>query len=382
MTARLRALFVLAFASALPACGALIDLGDAKPVRTADAAAPEEDARGVDAPPSPDVIAQDAGSQDAVSEDAAPPLDAALDVQTTGAPCNPDFFDLPTSTFQSCFDYWAHRGLFPQTLTVSRDGMRMSGSFQYVTDRGEVHSFITAEELDALTISDRARGWMPRDVTEVSTDAGLRYLAITAPSGGSDVFALRDDEEADFNATWTSLYNQGYTQSYWFIRDDNGLKFSASWSKRPAFNGFAAYYGFEWTDFVTRDATYADQGLRLDHLTTFKRNLSTYYAGIWIPSAENRFADVTSSGTAYDASHARIAGTYGYRLHQLHAFDQDSFAAVWVGPHGVCSTGMPLLPESDPCITQICATDAACCEARWEAACVAKVSSVCHRTCP
>ena len=51
------------------------------------------------------------------------------------------------------------------------------------------------------------------------------------------------------------------------------------------------------------------------------------------------------------------------------------------GSHGLCNTGAALLPSMDACVASICAADARCCQTAWDSSCVAKVSSVCGRSC-
>jgi len=51
------------------------------------------------------------------------------------------------------------------------------------------------------------------------------------------------------------------------------------------------------------------------------------------------------------------------------------------GSHGLCNAGAALAPSMDGCVAQICATDAHCCQTRWDSTCVAKVTSICGRSC-
>ena len=47
-------------------------------------------------------------------------------------------------------------------------------------------------------------------------------------------------------------------------------------------------------------------------------------------------------------------------------------------PHDVCSVGAPLSPSCDACAANVCAGDAACCDAYWDATCVAEAGFVCQ----
>jgi hypothetical protein len=56
-------------------------------------------------------------------------------------------------------------------------------------------------------------------------------------------------------------------------------------------------------------------------------------------------------------------------------------ADATVCAHDKCEIGAPLVSTCDPCVQQICATDANCCSTSWDAVCVGKVASVCSQTC-
>ncbi len=244
------------------------------------------------------------------------------------APCFPDFHNLPVGAFQTCFDYWVTRGLWPQTLTLSSDAQRISGSFQSGPFRGEVHHLMSAGAYDQVTTRVTASKWTPKSLSE----ARNLYTALWEPSGGSDVVSIRDTSEADFNTRWQSLYSQGYTQTDWYIFNDGTLKLSASWTKKPSFGGFAAYYGLSWDDLSARNASFTGQGLRGDDFIAYDDRGTTHYAAIWVPSGANRSLTISTSGSDYQSTYNQMAGTNRCRLHKLHSFAADSFAAVWTCP--------------------------------------------------
>jgi hypothetical protein len=238
--------------------------------------------------------------------------------------CNADFHNFPVGNFQSCFDYWVTRGLWPQALTVSKDAQRISGSFQSAPFRGEVHHLMSAGGFDDVTARLDAFGWTPKSLSVTSG----RYTSLWEPSGGSEVISYRDLPESSFNSVWQSLFAQGYTQTDWYI---DGDRFSASWTKKPSFSGFAAYYGLTREDFDARNATFTAQGLRVDHLIGHMMGGASRFAAIWVPSGANRQVTISSSGSEHEAARNQMNGR-GCRLHQLNSFDSDSFAAVWACP--------------------------------------------------
>jgi hypothetical protein len=49
--------------------------------------------------------------------------------------------------------------------------------------------------------------------------------------------------------------------------------------------------------------------------------------------------------------------------------------------HGTCSQGPALASTMDACVANVCAADPHCCQTWWDGACVAKVTSICGRSC-
>jgi hypothetical protein len=245
----------------------------------------------------------------------------------TRAPCGSDFHNLAADRFQTCFDYWVNRGLWPQALTVSEDAQRISGSFQSGPFRGEVHHLMGAGAYDQVTARADAGNWTPKSL---SVTRG-RYTALWEPSGGSDVVTVRDTSEASFNSLWQSLYGQGYTQTDWYLYNDGSLKMSASWTRKPSFNGFGSYYGLTIADFNEKNRTFIGQGLRVDHFVGYRDGGTVRYAAIWTPGSANRQVTVSSSGADYQTTYNQMTGNR-CRLHKVNAHDADSFAAVWTCP--------------------------------------------------
>ncbi|WP_438042069.1 hypothetical protein [Sorangium sp. So ce128] len=49
--------------------------------------------------------------------------------------------------------------------------------------------------------------------------------------------------------------------------------------------------------------------------------------------------------------------------------------------HDLCEEGAPLLMACDPCVTELCAEDPACCMSNWDTHCVAGLTAACGRAC-
>jgi hypothetical protein len=134
--------------------------------------------------------------------------------------------------------------------------------------------------------------------------------------------------ENDFNIRWHALYDQGYIQTDWFIHNEGALKFSASWTKKPSFQGFAAYYGLTGSELTAKNNDFVRQGLRLDHLIGYEDH-GVRYAAIWVRSSANRSFTISSNGSEYQNTYNQMAGQKHCQLHKLSSFGDDSFAAIW-----------------------------------------------------
>lgn len=49
--------------------------------------------------------------------------------------------------------------------------------------------------------------------------------------------------------------------------------------------------------------------------------------------------------------------------------------------HAVCDFGGPLTPGCDPCVTQVCAIDATCCNSTWDGQCIQLANQLCNAGC-
>jgi hypothetical protein len=297
-------------------------------------------------------------------------------------PCSADFHALPISEFQTCSAYWTARGFRPQTVSISPDGRRITGSFQSgKTSDAQFRYDMTASEFDELRESAKATNLAVKDfsIYRISIDE-KRYAAIFEHSGGLDVHTVREVTDPEFNTTWTDLFYAGFTQTDGFIHSYDGpeLSFSGAWVKRETFSDYPAR-------FCADPFRYADENLlfvprfRINHCQGFLGpDGSIDYFAVWEPSEENRFVSFSESESEYAANYARIKG-YGYTLRKVNMPDADSYTAIWVGPHDICEPGAKLLAESDPCAVTVCMTEPRCCSEAWSSSCVYRAQTLCAR---
>jgi hypothetical protein len=103
------------------------------------------------------------------------------------------------------------------------------------------------------------------------------------------------------------------------------------------------------------------------------------------------------ANSSYTSGNGRLlfrAGINGSNVRSVSAQSKDHLSnstgtvrAHWsqtrhvAGSHGMCNPGGPLSASMDPCVATICASDAFCCNFLWDPACVAKVPTMCGKSC-
>jgi hypothetical protein len=282
------------------------DARSAADVGSADSSSSPGDARsdaggstGADAPVDASSDRRQEDAADALGDDSADARDAdgahveAGDVAPGQPPCSADFHGLPISEFQTCSDYWTSRRFRPQTLSISPDGRRITGSFQIGKRSDPQFRYdMTASEFDELRESAEAANRAVKDLSiyKVSTDE-KRYAAILEHSGGLEVHTAREVSDPEFDFTWNDLYRAGFMQTDGFIHTYDGpeLSLSGTWVKQTTFSDYPARH-------CADELCYADENLRfvprfrVSHCQGFRGlDGSIDYFVVWEPSAENRF---------------------------------------------------------------------------------------------
>jgi hypothetical protein len=236
---------------------------------------------------------------------------------------------LPVVKFQSCFDYWTTpaRNLWPQTLTVSSDGARISGSFQAVAPR-ETRHLISAASYEQITQANLAAGIIPNHVNVLNLGGALRFTATWLPANGPGA-SYWGMAPADYETRWHDLAGQGYLQTDLFPYTDGGLRFAASWKKVPS-DGYASYWGLTDATLAARQAELGTS-YKITHFISYRDAGQLRRAAIWqrIGGAWQLTHD--ASGASYQTTYNSLSAQ-GYRIHQLHSYDADSFDAVWKKP--------------------------------------------------
>ncbi|MBN1210358.1 MAG: C39 family peptidase [Myxococcaceae bacterium] len=243
-------------------------------------------------------------------------------------PCSPDFHNLPSGSFQGCFDYYAWRDRWPVTLTAySPSGSTlMAGSFQAVASR-PVRTLMTAAQFQSYFDTYRAQGWRPEQISVLPTSNGPRFTVIWQPVDGAfeTWFGLT---EAQLSTKFNEMWNAGYLHVDLAAYDDNGVKFAATWVKK-AHSGYATYFNMTSTSYNQKFSDFAAQGLRPVRFSAYSTANGTRYAAIWHPTSKGFIHYFNMTGTTYQSTYNDVAAQYpGFRLSHLNGFG-DRLSAVW-----------------------------------------------------
>jgi hypothetical protein len=245
-------------------------------------------------------------------------------------PCFPDFHNLPASSFQTCFDYWVHRGLWPVTLSATRVGSKtmMCGSFQKGANR-PVRTLVSGTAYQAAFTTFRKQGFRPGRVTATKTPSGTRFTAIWTPIDGQ--FEARHALTLPaFNTLWTSMRQKGYLNTDLFIYPTgSGLRAAAVWVKKP-FKDYATYHSMTSAQYTKRFKELWDKGLRVTCFTAYPVTGGYRYAAIWekVPGAWAHYYGMTPA--QYQQRYNEFAKK-GLRLHQVQAYGT-RISAIWTKP--------------------------------------------------
>ncbi|HVG62326.1 MAG TPA: papain-like cysteine protease family protein [Hyalangium sp.] len=243
-------------------------------------------------------------------------------------PCSRDFHDLPASSFQGCFDYWAWRDRWPVTLAAYTPSSTtlMAGSFQNVNSR-PVRTLMTGAQFQSYFNTYSAQGWRPEQINVLSTSNGPRFTVIWTPVDGQfqTHFGLT---EAQMSAKFSELWNAGYLQVDMAVYEDNGIKFASTWVKK-AHSGYATYWGMTQASYNQKFSDFASQGLRPVRFSAYPTANGTRYAAIWHPAATGFIHYYNMTSATYQSTYNDVAGMgAGFKLSQLNALD-DRISAIW-----------------------------------------------------
>ncbi|HEX4461670.1 MAG TPA: C39 family peptidase [Polyangia bacterium] len=198
--------------------------------------------------------------------------------------CSSDYFDLPGSEMQQCFDTWTHRGDHAAALTATNSGgsLLYSGSYQSGATNGWYQFTglsVSAYQTEFNTLS--AQGYRPSQVSMNSTSSGWLVNAIFTPAEGAFA-SYTGMSQTTFTNEHNALTAAGYVIVDLFATNDasNNPLFAATWVKTtsqgqfPQLNITAANYQSVFNAEVAA-------GRRPTRVTAYDNLGTTEYAVIW-----------------------------------------------------------------------------------------------------
>lgn len=243
------------------------------------------------------------------------------------APCKADFHDLAGGRFQTCFDYWRHRGLEPRTLSFNRSGSetRVSGSFQPGPTM-PVWTLMTSAGYQARFDEYFAKGMRPARVTVTETPSGPRFTAIwrKAEAAFDANHALTLPQFVD---KWKAMRKAGWLHTDMFVyRSGSSHRVAAIWVQQP-WEEYATYYDMTADSYEQRFVDFWEHGLRVTTACVYRVGSDLRYSAIWerLPGRWGHWFGMTAK--AYQEKYDELAKT-DHRLHQIQAYG-DRYSAIW-----------------------------------------------------
>jgi hypothetical protein len=198
--------------------------------------------------------------------------------------CSADYFDLPGSEMQQCFDTWTHRGDHPAALTATNSGgsLYYSGSYQSGATSGWYQYTGLSTSAYQTTFSTLAsEGYRPSQVSMNLTSSGWLVNALFTPAEGA-FQSYTGMSQATFNANNSSFVSQGYVIVDLFATNDSGNNplFAATWVKTTS-QGQFAMTGITAANYQAVFNSETAAGRRPTRVTAYDNGGTIEYAVIW-----------------------------------------------------------------------------------------------------
>jgi len=107
--------------------------------------------------------------------------------------------------------------------------------------------------------------------------------------------------------------------------------------------------------------------------------------GGWGPQTEERMKKAPAAGFPLGADCGSSSSSSSSASSSVSSGSGASSSSGGVPPvecaHELCVEGDKLVSECDPCVAQICAADAFCCDTSWDVTCIDEVTSICAHAC-
>ncbi len=244
--------------------------------------------------------------------------------------CSSDYFDLPASSMQQCFDTWTHHGTEPVALSATMDSGSVvySGSFQAVSGGYYQGTGLTGSAYQTLFDNEANAGYRPTVVNVIDAGGAWQYDALFGPAEGA--FSSSTGMTASsFNSTNSTLTGEGYVIMDLFGYNDasNNAYFAATWVKTTG-SGQTAQIGISSSNYQSVFNSKANAGYYPFRVSAYNSGGSIYYAVIWADTPSGGFyADNGASVSSIESLDSSV-GASGYHLSYVSALN-NSFSGVF-----------------------------------------------------
>jgi hypothetical protein len=244
--------------------------------------------------------------------------------------CSSDYFDIPGSEMQQCFDTWTHKGRQPAALTATMigGGVYYSGSYQPSTGAGWYqYTGLSPSDYQTKFNTLASQGYRPAQVSVVETYGGWIINAIWQPTEGT-FYSYTGLSQATFNSYQSWFANNGYVIVDLFGYNDfnNNPQFAATWVKTTS-QGQFPIIGTAAANYQSLFNAETGAGRRPTRVSAYDNGGTIEYATIWQNGGVGFYSDNgwSESSFAYDDS---VHTAAGLKLSYVSALN-NVFSGVW-----------------------------------------------------
>lgn len=247
-------------------------------------------------------------------------------------PCHADFYGIASSKFQTCFDYWIHRGLWPVTLAAYQTGgsTYMAGSFQPGTNR-PVYMLMTQTDFEGRVASFKSQGFRPSQVNVLSTTNGPRYTAVWQPS------------ETSFFETHASLTASQLDSKHTFLRSwsfdlvdlasfqvGSETRYAGTWVYRSTPVDEVSSKALTFAQYDTLFDSMFAAGKRPTRFSAAATASGTRYTALFAPMTAAFYHYPAMTAPEYETQYATLS-RQGFRLEHVHVLSGSTprFSVIW-----------------------------------------------------
>lgn len=245
--------------------------------------------------------------------------------------CSSDYFDLPGSKMQQCYDTWTHRNRYPVALTATSSNGSILYSGSYQTRNGSSwyqYTGMSASAYQSTFNSLANKGYRPAQVHVIQTASGWQYNAIWQKAEGA-FYSYTGMSQSTFNSYHSSLSAQGYVlvDLFGYNNSNNTPYFAATWVKTSSSGQFPTV-GTLASQYQSLFDYEVSAGRRPERISAYKSGGSTYYAVLWQNNYGVPFySDSGWSESSFAADNAAHTAD-GLHLRYVSALN-NVFSGVW-----------------------------------------------------